>query len=403
MGTLSRREQAYGGKAITQRIRKVDERFDANETNRLCCIIAVLVEIRIVPGTNGVDFHTLSIDQRLQYVLENEPVRLLNLDDLIDLLAFNLYGGKYEPAVQFLEKTMDSLEGRKSPEQGISKGITAVELSKKRFTDVKWFVKDLIPEGLTVIAGQSKIGKSWILMQLGLCVANGHDFIGGWNCIRNGVLYMSLEDTQRRMKYRQDKLGMTIPDNLHFKDEWTYGVDGLDQYLTQYPDVKMVMIDTWGRFNSGILEDQNNYQQVTKLAGQLHSIAKKHTASLVICTHTNKDSKRADWLDDVMGSKGLVSVSDTILKLSRPRGETDGELDITGRDVWERTLKLTCAENWLWLDTDPPQRYSTPQVNHVEEFDYVPDTNCKKCGGTGVYSYDDHEGHHTVHCDCGDF
>ena len=369
MTTLTRKEQWYGGKALADRVRKVDERYDANETNRLCCIAAVLTEIRYVPGTNVEDFQALSADEMQQAIKRDESLFLANVSDLVELLSTCLYAGKKEPAVSFLEKTMDVLEGRKPEIKENVKGINAVELSKKQFAAVKWFVKNLIPEGLTVIAGQSKIGKSWLLLQLGLCVAYGLDFIGGWHSYQNGVLYMSLEDNERRLKSRLNSINMPITERLHFKTEWQSGVQGVDRYLAQYPDVKMIMIDTWGRFSSGLLENSNDYQQVTRIAGELHSIAKRHHASVVICAHTNKGTKNEDWLDSIMGSKGLVGAADTILKLSRKREESNGTLNVTGRDVWERTLELTCAENWLWQDVDPP---APTQSERLSEFDNVP-------------------------------
>ena len=368
MTTLTRKEQWYGSKALADRVRKADAKYDANEVNRLCCIAAVLMEIRYVPGTEVEDFQALSTDEMQQVIKRDESLFLANIDDLIELLATCLYAGKKEPAVAFIEKTMDALEGKPVTENN-SKGINAVQLMKMQFPPVKWFVKHLIPEGLTVIAGQSKIGKSWFLLQLGLCVAYGYDFIGGWHSYQNGVLYMSLEDHKRRAKERLQTIPLPKTERLHFKTEWSGGVEGVDQYLTKYPDIKMVMIDTWGRFNADLLENNNDYQQVVKLAGELHSIAKKHEASLVICTHTNKDSKRADWLDDVMGSKALVASADTIMKLSRKRKESVGTLDITGRDVFERTLELTCASDWMWLDTNPPP---PTQVDRLSDFDNVP-------------------------------
>jgi hypothetical protein len=58
-------------------------------------------------------------------------------------------------------------------------GITAAALLQKDFPPIPWLVDGVIPgEGLTLLAGAPKVGKSWLTLQLALAVSSGGDFWG---------------------------------------------------------------------------------------------------------------------------------------------------------------------------------------------------------------------------------
>ena len=56
--------------------------------------------------------------------------------------------------------------------------ITAEEIQDKTYSDPKWIVKDLLPEGLAIIAGKPKVGKSWLALNVALAVSLGGRVLG---------------------------------------------------------------------------------------------------------------------------------------------------------------------------------------------------------------------------------
>src|SRR5258708_18107521 len=50
---------------------------------------------------------------------------------------------------------------------------TAADLLAEEFAEPKWAVPGLLPEGLTLLAGAPKVGKSWLCLGLALAVAAG--------------------------------------------------------------------------------------------------------------------------------------------------------------------------------------------------------------------------------------
>jgi RecA-family ATPase len=218
--------------------------------------------------------------------------------------------------------------------------LTASEVLATDWGQLEWIVDGLIPEGLTVFSGQSKIGKSWFLLQLAICAAMNRRFLKSFDTSKYEVLYIALEDNERRMKSRLQRLKLKVNDGLKIIHTWTDQWHALDYFLEKNPLVKVVIIDTWGRFVTGVCKDGNDYAETTELAANLHKLARKHKAAIIAVTHTKKGTSTGDWIDDTIGSKALVAVADTIIKLSRDRNETEGTLCLTGRDVEEKVLLL---------------------------------------------------------------
>ena len=78
-----------------------------------------------------------------------------------------------------------------------------------------FIVDGLIPMGVTLLGGSSKIGKSWLMLWLGLQVARG-DPLWGMATHRCDVLYLCLEDTMGRIQNRLYRLTDEAPAGLRF-------------------------------------------------------------------------------------------------------------------------------------------------------------------------------------------
>ncbi len=74
------------------------------------------------------------------------------------------------------------------------KVIDSETLLNTPFPKQFFVVEGLIPQGLSVFCGQSKIGKSWLMLYMGLQVSQGLPVMG-CNTNKCDVLYLCLEDT----------------------------------------------------------------------------------------------------------------------------------------------------------------------------------------------------------------
>ena len=77
--------------------------------------------------------------------------------------------------------------------------VDAETLLSTPMSKTMFIVDELIPQGVNVLSGAAKIGKSWLMLWLGLQVTQGIP-VWGIPTMQCDVLYLCLEDTQRRIK-----------------------------------------------------------------------------------------------------------------------------------------------------------------------------------------------------------
>ena len=113
------------------------------------------------------------------------------------------------------------------------KTVDAETLLSTPMSKTMFIVDGFISQGVNVISGASKICKSWLMLWLGLQVAQGNS-IWGLPTLQCDVLYLSLEDTQRRIKDRLYNLTDSAPDNLYFAVTSGLIGGGLEEQITDF-------------------------------------------------------------------------------------------------------------------------------------------------------------------------
>lgn len=83
---------------------------------------------------------------------------------------------------------------------------TADQLMAANFPEPKWAVPGILAEGVSLLAGPPKVGKSWLSLGLALAVAAGGQAFDSVPVQGGPVLYLALEDTPRRLQTRMGKL-----------------------------------------------------------------------------------------------------------------------------------------------------------------------------------------------------
>lgn len=117
---------------------------------------------------------------------------------------------------------------RPEERNGRPKTFTAAELMAEELPEARWIVPDVLPEGVTFLAGKPKLGKSWMVLGIGLAVATGGVALGAKPVRRGEILCLALEDTRRRL---QKRLGLLLtdggaPEGLHFNLHWPRADEG---------------------------------------------------------------------------------------------------------------------------------------------------------------------------------
>lgn len=223
------------------------------------------------------------------------------------------------------------------------RSFTAASLSRIEFEPVRYVIPGVVPEGLAVLAGKPKIGKSWLTMGWALDVAR-----------MGSVLYLALEDPPRRLKSRMDSLlaGADAPATLEFRTEWPRlnegGLQALDDWLRSHPIARLVVIDTIAKIRPPRGHQEDAYLGDYGVWGALQGLLLAHPDVAVVGNHHQRKGEAEDVLDTVLGSQGVTGAVDTVLVLKRDRGSDDGELFVTGRDVEEKERAFSFDRETGW-------------------------------------------------------
>jgi hypothetical protein len=244
-------------------------------------------------------------------------------------------------------------------------GISAADLLVAELPEPRWAVAGLLPEGASILAGKPKGGKSWLALNLALAVASGGTALGGVPVDSGDVLYLALEDTQRRLKKRLQRLLRptgAAPARLTLHTHWRRMEEGglldLVKWLADHPEARLVVIDTLAKVRSDTRRD-TVYQQDYEVISCVKAIADKHGVTILLIHHVRK-MDADDPFDTVSGTLGLTGAADGILVLRRQRGTAEAVLHLAGRDVDEQQLALRWeAETGQWHNLGPAEQHTS--------------------------------------------
>jgi AAA domain len=76
------------------------------------------------------------------------------------------------------------------------------------FAPLRWTVPGYVPEGLSILAGRQKLGKTWLAIDFAIAVAIGGFAMGSIECEQGDALYVDLENGPRRI---QRRIGTLFP------------------------------------------------------------------------------------------------------------------------------------------------------------------------------------------------
>lgn len=208
-------------------------------------------------------------------------------------------------------------------------------------TDPVWVVEDLIASGVHILAGPPKVGKSWLVLDLGLCVTEGRPF-WGYATRMSPVLYLCLEDTISRIQRRLWMLTDEASECFHFAISAEKISTGLEEQLEGFmatePRTKLVVLDTLQVVRSPSKE--NAYASDYGDINTLKRFADRHELAILVIHHTRKQDSN-DMVASVSGTHGISGSADSTMVLKKnTRSSDNATFSITGRDVEYQELRL---------------------------------------------------------------
>ncbi len=233
---------------------------------------------------------------------------------------------------------------------------SAAQLQKKDLGDLHFVVVDLLPQGLSLLTSPPKYGKSWFVLDLCLSVANGYWFLGH-ETHKCDCLYLALEDSERRLKYRMQKLldGRAAPENFYYAtsapDMDNGLLEQLEDFVKRFPQTGMIVIDTLQKIRGQNTRNESAYKYDYREMGLLKAFADRYGILVLLVHHLRKMKDDGDPHARISGTNGIVGAADTSLVLTKDkRTDADTTLSVTGRDVeTSETVLQFSTDSCRWV------------------------------------------------------
>ena len=214
---------------------------------------------------------------------------------------------------------------------------------------LNFVVDSLLSQGLHILAGSPKVGKSWLALWLSVIVAKGEPV---WNMsVKQGTtLYLCLEDSTLRIQNRLFEITEDAPASVHFSTESDILGKGLEQqlhtFLAEHPDTVLVIIDTLQMIRGSNYD--NTYANDYRDLSALKQIADASGIAILLIHHLRKEPAD-DVFNRISGTTAISGAVDSSFTLVEDkRGSGDAKLYCIGRDIEYRELTLKRNGENVW-------------------------------------------------------
>ena len=266
------------------------------------------------------------------------------------------------------EHVADPVEPEEQPAYPKLNTFSATDLQKTNDTPIHFIIENLLTPGLSILASPPKYGKSWMVLALCIAVASGEKFLGH-PTNRCGCLYLALEDSRTRLKSRLEKLlaGKPAPRDIYFSTESNcvdHGLlDELASFLSEHPNVGLIVIDTLQRVRGGTHLKESAYAADYREMTQLKVFADRHNVAILLVHHLRKMKDDGDPFNMISGTNGIMGAADTTIVLTKDnRNDNQATMSITGRDVESEELTIQFDKQFCrWENLGDKSLYNEKQ------------------------------------------
>ena len=228
--------------------------------------------------------------------------------------------------------------------------IDGETLMDMRLEPVRYCIEGLLPQGVAMISGAPKTGKSWMMLDWTIRIAKGEN-VWDFKTTKGTTLYLCLEDNWNRVQSRLFDVTEEAPRNAYFAISSCSLAGGLEKqianFVNEHPDTMLVTIDTFQMIRNTEKDTSysNDYQEIEKLK----ALADKLQITILLVHHLRKQND-SDPLNKISGTTGISGALDTALILDKSsRNQKNATLTCTGRDIEYRELELSfSADTHTW-------------------------------------------------------
>lgn len=256
-----------------------------------------------------------------------------------------------------------------SPTPAVLDVITAKQLSESNLPALQFCVDEILSHGVGIVSAKSKMFKSWMAMQLCLCVCNGEPFLG-YKTHRSDCLYIDLENDLRLTKERLSLMlgDKESPNNFMIVNDVPTMEQGfiatMEKFISNNAGVKLIVIDIFAKIKYQKKSNQSDYDADYKSISELKAFASKYDLTILLIAHNRKMVDTSDPFSNILGSTALMGACDeSIVIYKEKRSDKESTISITGRTVQSHDYKaIFDTDKYQWRLLGSLDDYEEKQV-----------------------------------------
>ena len=248
---------------------------------------------------------------------------------------------------------------------------TMRELNDTAFIPHKPVIDGLLNNGVNLLVGPPKIGKSFMVADLSVRVSKGEPFLNR-KTHHGEVLYLALEDDFQRLQQRFYRMFyVNDTENLHLaivsQDIKSGLAIQINEFMINHPNVSLIVIDTLQKIR-GNENDKYSYSNDYDVITILKEIADRHNICILVVHHTRKQ-EATDIFDTISGTNGLLGAADGSLIINKDkRADSRAKMAVSGRDIPYQELTIEFdREKCLWNFIDETDAFEEPKDKLLEQ------------------------------------
>ena len=235
----------------------------------------------------------------------------------------------------------------------------------------KYIVDNIIArKSITLIVASPKKGKTALVLNLGICINEGIDFLE--NKVRKtNVVYYCNELSGKLIQERIKRLDIPCSNTMKFYEGTSYVDFGEFERIIK-SDVELgyevFVVDTFSKIKYDRKYNANDYNDTYEVMAKYYELIEKYGCTFIMMYHTKKDSSIKSVSEKVIGSQALSGSVDTIIAINKSSEfDTEFSLDVTSRLFESRVyqVKIHPSKKILELDKVDPIEMLEPSIQRL--------------------------------------
>lgn len=246
------------------------------------------------------------------------------------------------------------------------------ELHKLECSEAPFVVDNfIIKNGLTLLSGAPKMGKTFMALNVGLSVSTGQPLFGVLETHQCSVLYVCMEERIERLKKRLERM------MEYYKCDWPENFYVCDEVYNMYEvaavarevNAGLVIVDTLTALKISETVEANNFSKEYNFMLTLRKLFAKRETAILGIYHNRKnapENTNGDVFNEISGTTGIFAGADAASVMIVKAGIIT--MHARGRDFYDWSMPMEFSnEYFIWTRRDTPVTPMTGDQNRIYE------------------------------------